>query len=63
MKAMYLTAVFNGMTATPLIVLILMLARSEAVLGEFRSGRVSMTATGLAALAMTLFPVAAFVLS
>ncbi len=62
MKALYLSAIFNGITAPPLIVLIIMLARSRDLLGEFRSGRASMIATGLAAVAMTVFPIAALVL-
>ena len=63
MKALYFSAIFNGVTAPPLIVLILLLARSRVVLGEYRSGRASQLAMGLAALAMTAFPVAALVLS
>ena len=63
MKALYLSAIFKGVTAPPLIVLILLLARSRVVLGEYRSGRASQLAMGLAALAMTAFPVAALVLS
>ena len=63
MKALYLSAIFNGVTAPPLIVLILLLARSRDVLGEYRSGRASQLAVGFTALAMTTFPLAALVLS
>ncbi len=62
-RALYLSAVFNGITAPPLILLIIILARSEHVLGEFRSGWASVLATTVAGLAMTAFPVAALLKS
>jgi Mn2+/Fe2+ NRAMP family transporter len=61
-RALYLAAIFNGVTAPPLIVLIILLARSRDVLGRFRSGLWSVAATGAAAAAMTAFPVLALVL-
>ena len=60
-KALYLAAIFNGVTAPPLIVLIIVLARSKSVLGEFRSGRTSLIATIAAGAIMTFFPVAALI--
>jgi len=58
-RALYLSAIFNGVTAPPLILLITILARSRGVLGEFRSGRLSMVATSVAGIAMTCFPLVA----
>jgi Mn2+/Fe2+ NRAMP family transporter len=62
-RALYLSAIFNGVTAPPLILLIVILARSRAVLGEFRSGPASIVATSIAGIAMTIFPVLAIVTS
>lgn len=62
-RALYLAAVFNGITAPPLILLIILLARSSDVLGRFKSGRASIIATSVAAIAMTLFPILALVKS
>lgn len=62
-RALYLAAIFNGITAPPLILLIIILARSKGVLGEFRSGRVSVLAASVAGLAMTAFPVVALLKS
>ncbi|MGE3327381.1 MAG: divalent metal cation transporter, partial [Acidimicrobiia bacterium] len=58
-RALYLSAIFNGLTAPPLIVLVMILARSREVLGPHRSRWPSLLATGTAAVAMTVFPVAA----
>jgi Mn2+/Fe2+ NRAMP family transporter len=60
-RALYLAAIFNGLTAPPLIVLIIILTGSRKVLGEFRSGWLSLTATSAAAIAMTAFPILAIV--
>ena len=60
--ALYFAAVFNGVTAPPLILLIILLARSPSVMGEFRSGRLSLAATSLAFLATAAFPIAALLL-
>jgi Mn2+/Fe2+ NRAMP family transporter len=62
-KALYVAAIFNGLTAPPLILLIVVLARSQRVLGEFRSRWPSLVATSIAGIAMTIFPVAALLLS
>ena len=62
-RALYLSAIFNGLTAPPLILLIIILARSRGVLGEFRSGWASVVATSIAGLAMTIFPVVALLKS
>ncbi len=61
-RALYFAAVFNGITAPPLILLIILLARSRSVMGEFRSGPLSVAATSLAFLATAAFPIAALVL-
>jgi len=62
-RALYLAAIFNGVTAPPLIVLIVILTRSRQVLGEFRSGWASLIATSVAGIAMTIFPVVALLKS
>ena len=62
-RALYLSAIFNGLTAPPLILLIVLLARSRAVLGEFRSGWASVLATSIAGVAMTIFPIVALLKS
>ncbi|MGB8861269.1 MAG: divalent metal cation transporter, partial [Ilumatobacteraceae bacterium] len=62
-RALYLSAIFNGVTAPPLIVLIVILARSQGVLGKFRSGWASLVATSIAGVAMTAFPVIALLKS
>ena len=62
-RALYLSAIFNGLTAPPLILLIVILARSRGVLGEFRSGWASVVATSIAGIAMTIFPVVAILKS
>ncbi len=62
-RALYLAAIFNGITAPPLILLIIILARSKGVLGTFRSGWTSLVATAIAGVAMTAFPLAALLKS
>jgi Mn2+/Fe2+ NRAMP family transporter len=62
-RALYLSAIFNGLTAPPLIVLIVILARSRNLLGEFRSGWASVAATSIAGIAMAIFPIAALLKS
>ncbi len=61
-RALYFAAIFNGVTAPPLIALIVVLARSKAVLGEFRSGRVSLFVTAATGVIMTFFPIAALII-
>ena len=48
-RALYLSAILNGLAAPPLIVLVWLLARSQDVLGEHRSGKVSQTGLIIAA--------------
>jgi Mn2+/Fe2+ NRAMP family transporter len=62
-RALYLAAIFNGLTAPPLILLIVLLARSQGVLGAFRSGWASVLATSAAGVVMTAFPVLALLRS
>ena len=40
-KALIFTAVFNGVAAVPLIFMIARIARSEKIMGEYRSGKLS----------------------
>jgi Mn2+/Fe2+ NRAMP family transporter len=58
-RALYLAAIFNGLTAPPLILLIIILTRSRRVLGKFRPGPASLIATSIAGIAMTAFPLIA----
>lgn len=62
-RALYLSAIFNGLTAPPLILLIVLLARSRNVLGRFRSGWPSVVTTSIAGITMSLFPIAALLKS
>jgi len=61
--ALYLAAIFNGLTAPPLILLIVILTRSRGVLGEFRSGPTSLIVTSITGIAMAAFPILALVKS
>jgi Mn2+/Fe2+ NRAMP family transporter len=58
-RALYLAAILNGLAAPPLLVLILLLARSKAVLGEHRSGLMSQLLLGVAAVVMAVLPILA----
>jgi NRAMP (natural resistance-associated macrophage protein)-like metal ion transporter len=51
-RALYLAAILNGVAAPPLLALIALLARSEAVLGGYRSGLLSQLLVGAAAVVM-----------
>jgi len=56
-RALYWSAVLNGLAAPPLIIMILLLSRKPHVLGEHVSGRVSTTLVALAAIFSTTLPV------
>ena len=56
-RALYWSAVLNGLAAPPLIIMILLLSRKPHVLGEHVSGRVSTTLVALAAIFSTVLPV------
>jgi NRAMP (natural resistance-associated macrophage protein)-like metal ion transporter len=58
-RALYLAAILNGVAAPPLLLLILLLARSEAVLGRHRSGLLSQLLVGAAAVVMAVLAVLA----
>jgi len=60
-RALYWSAVLNGLAAPPLIVMILLLSRRKHVLGEHVSGRVSQTLVTMAAIASTVLPILYFV--
>ena len=53
-RALYLAAILNGVAAPPLLVLILLLTRSEPVLGEHRARLLSQLLVGATAVVMTL---------
>lgn len=45
-RALYYSAIFNGLAAPPLIVLMLVLGRDRRLMGEHRSGRLSLAIVG-----------------
>lgn len=57
LRALYWSAMLNGLAAPPLIAMIWVLARRKSVLGEHASGRVSSTFVGLAAVLSAALPV------
>ena len=56
-RALYWSAILNGIAAPPLIVMIWVLSRRRTVLGEHASGRVSSSLVAAAALTSALLPV------
>jgi Mn2+/Fe2+ NRAMP family transporter len=58
-RALYLAAILNGVAAPPLLVLIVLLARSRAVLGGHRAGLLSQLLVGAAAVIMAVLSVLA----
>jgi Mn2+/Fe2+ NRAMP family transporter len=58
-RALYLAAILNGVAAPPLLVLIVLLARSRALLGQHRSGLLSQLLVGAAAVIMAALAVLA----
>ena len=56
-RALYFSAILNGLAAPPLIVLVWLLARSKRVLGEHSSGVLSQTGMLLAAGTSVALPV------
>ena len=61
-RGLFLAAILNGLTAPPLIFVMLLLARSRRTLGDRRSGMVSTTLVGLTLVASIALPIA-YVLS
>ena len=59
-RALYWSAVLNGLAAPPLIVMIMVLSRRKHVLGDHVSGRVSTTLTAVAAVVSTALPILYF---
>ena len=57
-RALYLSAILNGLAAPPIIVLMLLLARSRDVVGEHRSGRLSVAIVVITITASVLAPAA-----
>lgn len=56
-RALYYSAILNGLAAPPLIVLIVLLSRSREVMGDHATGRVSQSLLWAAAVASTALPV------
>jgi NRAMP (natural resistance-associated macrophage protein)-like metal ion transporter len=57
-RGLYYAAILNGLTAPPLIVVMLILARSRSTLGEQRSGRISMSIVVFTIIASVALPIA-----
>jgi len=57
-RALYLSAILNGLAAPPLILLMLVLANSKVIMGERTSGPASNLFMGLALLIMAGLPIA-----
>jgi len=57
-RALYYAAILNGVVAPPLIVLMIVLGRDRSVVGEHRSGAVSVTLTGIAVVVSVALPIA-----
>ena len=57
-RGLYYAAILNGVTAPPLILVMLLLARSRRTLGEHRSGPLSTTVVVLTIVASTALPIA-----
>jgi len=55
-RALYYAAILNGLAAPPLITLMFLLGRNREVMGEHRSGRVSMTIVGFTIVASVVTP-------
>lgn len=56
-RALYFSAIMNGLAAPPLILLMLVLANSKAIMGHRTSGRASNLFMGLALLIMAGLPI------
>ena len=59
-RALYWSAILNGLAAPPLIAMIWLLSRRKHVLGEHVSGRISQTLVAMAAMVSALLPVLYF---
>lgn len=57
-RSLYFAAILNGLAAPPLILLMILLSRSEATVGAWAGRRLSVTLMGLALAAMTGLPIA-----
>jgi NRAMP (natural resistance-associated macrophage protein)-like metal ion transporter len=61
-RALYYAAIFNGVTAPPIILLILLLVRSRRLMGSRRAGWLSTAGIGFTGVVMTAFPLLALLL-
>ena len=61
MKALLYTAVFNGIAAVPLILLIASISSRESIMGEYKSGLLSKVGLWTAFAVMGLFGIALLV--
>jgi len=57
-RALFVTAVINGIVAPPLLILIILLGADRRIMNRYRSGRLSLVLTGTAAGLMAVAAVA-----
>jgi NRAMP (natural resistance-associated macrophage protein)-like metal ion transporter len=62
-RALYYAAILNGLAAPPLIVLMLILGRDERLMGEHRSGRLSLFVVGATIAASVVTPLVCLAIS
>jgi NRAMP (natural resistance-associated macrophage protein)-like metal ion transporter len=60
-RALFISAVINGVVAPPLLLLIVLLGADTAVMNRYVSGKLSLTLTGLATACMALAAIGMFV--
>jgi NRAMP (natural resistance-associated macrophage protein)-like metal ion transporter len=60
-RALFISAVINGVAAPPLLVLIVLLGRDPAVMRRYISGKVSLALTGIATVFMAVAAITMFV--
>jgi Mn2+/Fe2+ NRAMP family transporter len=59
-RALFISAVINGVVAPPLLVLIVLLGRDATVMRRYVSGRLSLALTGIATVFMAVAAIAMF---
>ena len=62
-RALYYAAILNGLAAPPLIVLMLVLGRDEHLMGEHRSGRLSLAIVGATIVVSVVTPLVCLAIS
>jgi Mn2+/Fe2+ NRAMP family transporter len=60
-RALFISAVINGVVASPLLLLIVLLGADAAVMKRYVSGKLSQALTGIATVFMAVAAIAMFV--